>query len=372
MDSEAKANIKQAIAIGRNFTFNVKNYSPRFLIKYERERKRSKKKNGVITIEAAANVKVYIDGMMVGNAPISIANVSYGKHYIVLTQDAKVIKKEIVTLTKRKKKKVLKLGTKGKKGISISSLEVALMMINKKISSKVFDTELLDALQYFAKNKELEFIVFGYAEKKESIYNASLFLYNKNMNKIAKLTKAEFDEDLLTGDVEALRIGKETVKGIDNFNSLQDISIAKNTTSNLIKSVSYVPYKKLTFKGAIDESYIPDPEKEEKVAIKQDIKKDIKEEIKTDIKKDNDFDLDNVEDVKKDKKIKIDDADYSKLNKKTEINLNKYDNEDEDKSSAWYSSWWFWTGVATVAVTGAGVYYLTKDDSHKITATVSW
>ncbi len=48
----------------------------------------------------------------------------------------------------------------------------------------------------------------------------------------------------------------------------------------------------------------------------------------------------------------------------------------EKKNSPWYTKWWFWSGVATVVVTGVGVgsYFLLKDEisSKKLNAEVTW
>ncbi len=367
MDDEAKADIKTAISIGRNFTFDPKGFSPRFLVKYKRERKRSKKKSkATITLNAPSDHELIIDGISMGNAPVKVTELTYGKHFVVVLDSAKkVVKKKIFEFTKRKKDGKITIksqNTETKKEIPQKEEKKEktdsqiLTEINLSLSKDEFNEDLKNNLDKFAKKVKADFIVFGNSTKKHDMYNAKIYLYNAETKTISFLTKGEFDSDLLTGDVEGLRIGNEIVKGIDNFSSLKPVVIKKKTVKKVkkvkkasLRIVPFVPYKELKWgKPAVI------------------VSGDSKENTVVAVKKDNDdnIDLDSVDTVKEDKNDKKDidiaDADYSKL----DDDLDKYNEDKKDDDGAWYTEWWVWTivGVVVVGATAGTVYVLTKDN----------
>jgi len=383
MDDEAKADIKTAISIGRNLTFDVKNFSPRYLVKYKRERKRSKKKaKASITLNAPSTYELVIDGISLGNAPVKVTNLSYGKHFvIVLDSNKKVVKKKIFELTKRKK--TGKIVIKNKKNEVKKEVKAKTTESKEKTDSQIlssiylnlqkaeFNEDIKNNLEIFAKRMKVDFIVFGNSTKKHDMYNAQIYLYNAETKVISFLTKGEFDSDLLTGDVEGLRIGNEIVKGIDNFSSLKPITIKKKTVKKVkkvkktsLRIVPFVSYKELKWGKPVV------------VATNNNIKKDKTNAVK--VKKDNDdtIDLDSVDTVKeeeeKDKKdIDISNADYTSLD--GDLNLDKYSNKKKDNNGAWYTEWWVWTivGVVVVGATAGTVYVLTQDTNSTQTSVPS-
>lgn len=378
MDDEAKADIKTAVSIGRNLTFDNKKFSPRFLVEYKRERKRSKKKaKATITLKAPSTDELIIDGISLGNAPVKVTGLSYGKHFVVvLDSNKQVIKKKIFELTKRKKvgKIVIKKEKeKIKKQVKAKTTETKektdsqiLSSIYLNLQKTEFNEDIKNNLEIFAKRMKADFIVFGNSIKKHDMYNAQIYLYNAETKTISFLTKGEFDTDLLTGDVEGLRIGNEIVKGIDNFSSLKPVIIKKKTVKKLkkrkkesLRIVAFSSYEKLNWEKPIV------------VASNNDIKKD-KTSTK-EIKKDNDdtIDLDSIDTVKEEKKdkkdINIADADYTKL----DADLDKYSDENkDDNDGVWYTEWWIWTiiGVVVVGATAGTVYVLTQDTNSTQTS----
>ncbi|MBN2694183.1 PEGA domain-containing protein [bacterium] len=366
-DDESKESMLQAITIGRNLTFDTKKFSPQFVTRYTRERGRfEKKENSSIEIKGDS-VEVYIDGIFFGNSPVKVTDISLGKHFIVLVKDGDVVKKDIIDLKKDGKSITF---TKNKEDINIDSLssEEIFQIAYQLISKKEINTQLQSALNSFAKKENKEFIVFGYTDRKSDLYNASIFLYHRDKNQIAFLSKAEFDSDLLTGDVEGLRVGNETVAGVDNFGKLKIVSITEKENSSL-KEIQYPPFKNINFNA--QQTTITKNESDDSnrvVAVKKEpIKNNEVKPQKTENNK-----------VKKEKKedIKLDNADYNLLQNKKSLsvldkNSNKY-NKKEDKSEAFYQTWWFWT-ISGILLTGAGVgiYFVATDSGDEVKSNVS-
>jgi len=363
MDDEAKSDRKVAISIGRNLVFDVNKFSPRFLVKYERERKRSKKKaKAVITLNASPEHELIIDGISMGKAPVRVTGLTYGKHFVVVLNSGKVVKKKIFEFTKRKKEGKLKIESlkkdtkvEKKEKVNLPKTDAQILsVINDNLSKNKFNEELKDSLDKFSKKVNADFIVFGNSTKKHDMYNAKIYLYNSETKVISFLTNGEFDTDLLTGDVEGLRIGNEIVKGIDNFSSLKAVEIEKKAVKVVKKEkkatlriVAFTDYKKLTFNTA-------------PVVVVAEKTKSVKKES---VDSSESIDLDKVDTVEEDKKnIDIADADYSKLDDNSD--LDKYSENKEEDDDAWYGKWWVWTIVGVVVVgAGAGTaYVLMKDD----------
>jgi len=365
LDKEAKDNLRQAIAIGRNLVFDSSKFSPRFLVKYNRERKRGKKKaKASFKLDAPSSHELVIDGISMGKAPVKVTNLSYGKHFVVVLDNHKVVKKQIVELTKRKKYQTMKLESKVKKEVKkelVTNEEKTdsqiLTLIDEKLFKNELDTDLKDSLADFAKKINADFIILGNSTKKHDLYTAKLYIYNANNKEISSLTKGEFDTDLLTGDVEGLRIGNEVVKGVDNFSTLKTVKLTKKEVKKekkvnqaALRTVSFLAYEKLDFSNK---------------AVKVTVKDTKKDENSIDLAK---MDTIDTKDTKKDtKKIDLADADYSDL----DSDLNKYDEPKEDKDGAWYSKWWVWTIVGAVVIGGtAGTVYVLNKNGDSTPTTI--
>ena len=358
---ETKDDLRQAIAIGRNLIFDNSGFSPRFLIKYERERKRGKKKaKAIFTLDATANHELIIDGISMGKAPVKVTGLSYGKHFIIVLDANKIVKKKAIELTKKKKSASIKIKSKKKDTTTVKKTKTIdkektdsqlISFIDTKLSKNEFDTDLKDNLDKFAKKITADFIILGNTVKKHDMYNASIFIYNAETKQIADLTKGEFDTDLLTGDVEGLRIGNEIVKGIDNFSTLKVVTLKKKQIKKVKKEkkgalrvVPFIEYKKLKFNKSVAVAKTDDSTTSNSDSV--DLSKI--DTIKTDKNNKKDIDLAN--------------ADYSDLD--DDSGLNKYDKKEEDDGDGWYSKWWVWTIVGAVAVgaTAGTVYILTQDE----------
>ncbi len=348
IDKDGKYDLRQAISMGRNYDFDAKNYSPRFLVKYKRERKRMKKKNASLTINNGKGL-VYLDGMFMGTLPIKIQNISYGKHYLIIEDAGMILKKQIITFGKKKKN--VKINIDNKKFL-IDSDELAINIIRNNLLKNKITPILKLALKYISSKNSLDYLLFGYSNKKSVNYETELFLYSPFKNKIIKSLNAKFDEDLLSADVEALRVAKIIVKNVDNFDTIK----ALEPKGTLMK-IGYAPYKKLKYNGIEKKKINVVP------SIKEDKKNiNVKREEKTTKE-----DLEDL-DIAPDKNIKLDDADYSILKEK-----NKEKFKEKDSSSV-FTSWWFWTSVAVVTIAGAGVgtYFILENRTNAVTPQISW
>jgi hypothetical protein len=373
MDDAVKEDIATAISIGRNFTFNKSDFAPRFLVKYERERERSKKNaKAIVTLNASDTHELIIDGISMGKAPVKVTELSYGKHFILVLDSNKIVKKKIVTLTKRHKEEIIDIETV-KQEVTPKKEEVNAPKTNPQILSSIYDKlskdefneDLKNNLNTFAKNIKTDFIVFGNSTKKHDLYITQIYLYNSETKTISFLTKAEFDTDLLTGDVEGLRVGNEIVKGIDNFSSLKVVSIKKKVVIKETKKkeatlrvVPFVNYKKLVFSNSV---------------AKVENNKDTKKSGTVTVKNNEDtVDLDKVDTVKPDddkKNINIANADYTKLDNTTD--LDKYSEDKKDNNDSWYTQWWVWTAIGVVVIgAGAGTYYVLTKNNNSTSTTI--
>lgn len=374
LEEDSKASLKQAISIGRNNTFASSKFSPQFVVKYKRERQRMQTTtDNFITINSSASYEVFIDGVFVGNSPIKVNLLTPGKHYVVVVNEDQIVKKETVELQKGGKVIDIKSDSTSE-SVNTSDLSAVLFEINKSLAKKQINSSLKNNLKVISEQKGADFILFGYTNKKTDINEAHLHLYSKDKNQIAYLTKGDFDDDLLTGDVEGLRIGNETVAAMDKFDTLKIIPLGDESKTTL-KEVNFEQFKEVVIAGEIDVNKVPDETNVVKTDVKtDDVKKDeVKTAIKDDVKKD---------EVKKDetkKDIKIDDADYSKLDKKDDSlsvvddKDNKYKKDKEDEFNI-FTQWWFWTAVVVVAGgTGAGIYFISNDSGTSTTnGVITW
>ncbi len=363
-DDESKESMTQAMVIGRNLTFDTKKFSPQFITRYTRERSRFEKRENSFIEVTGDSVEVFIDGVAFGKSPVKVTDISLGKHFLILIQDGKTVHKEIINLKKEGKTTTF---NKNKDAVNFDSLssEEIFQVAYQLISKKEINDQLLSTLNSFAKKENKEFIVFGFTDKKGDLYNATIFLYHRDKNQIAFLSKAEFDSDLLTGDVEGLRIGNETVAGVDNFGKLKIISINQESSSSP-KETPYPAFKNINFNAQ---------QNTETVAIKKDpIKTDKVEPKKVETEKKVEKKIEKKVEKKED--IKLDNADYKLLENKKGLSVlddksNRYSNKKE-KSDSFYQTWWFWT-ISGILLTGAGVgvYFIATDSDGEVKSTVS-
>lgn len=373
LEEDSKASLKQAISIGRNNTFASSKFSPQFVVKFKRERQRMQSTaDNSITINSSASYEVFIDGVFVGNSPIKVNLLTPGKHYVVIVNEDQIVQKETVELQKGGKIIDVKSSSTNE-SVNTSDLSAVLFEINKNLAKKQINNSLKNNLKIISEQKGADFILFGYTNKKADINEAHLHLYNKDKNQIAYLTKGDFDDDLLTGDVEGLRIGNETVAAMDKFDNLKIIPLGDESKTTL-KEVNFEQFKEVAIAGEIDVNKVPD----ETNVVKTDVKKDEtkKDEVKTALKEDVKKDEVKKDNTKKD--IKIDDADYSKLDKKDDSlsvvdeKDNKYKKDKEEFNIL--TQWWFWTAIVVVAGgAGAGIYFISSDSGTSTTnGVITW
>lgn len=379
-DDLSKQAMKSAVAMGYNYDFNGKLFSPRFVVKYKRLRKRSKRRaNKNLQVNGVAGFQLFIDGQNIGKMPLTASKLLKGTHYIHLeTADGTPVGGKVITV---------------KKGINIETLypsgQLPGGVSNQLMQKELSNYSVSETLRKYLKGIPKAYVLFGAGMVKPGGIYTHIYLYSQKENQIYHLGGFKFDRKLLMINMAVEDVVKKALKIIQGGRGKTIKPVPGVISSKKMYAGSMAPFKKLIFKQ--DEAVSVTAAKPVKTVktvkpVKTVKTKNHKKEIDSDdvakLKKEKMDQVSEAESIKNEniaidlRDIKEDTTVHKDLGHvQLDLSTKPSKRSDDSVSTPFYKTWWFWTVTGVVVVGGAtGAYFLMDQggSSGKTAITVHW
>lgn len=291
-----------------------------------KERRRAKKRGyGSLEIDSTPQgATVLLDGKEVGTTPVKLDNITPGLHYVVVRKSDALTKVERVSVRGKKKKEQLVLNLE--KGSENPNLTGGPMFYNElvgRLSRAEVDESLVPYLKELTARTGASHVAFTVIEKAEGKYKATAFVFSAAEDKICVLEPEPFATDLSDSTLHAHALSLKIVAAVLEFPADRVV------TTNPLGAIAVAPTKK------------KDPPPKKVV-------------------------------------VTIPTAANTGTTGTTPVISDGPPTVEPGEESEWHKSWWLWTGVATIVVTGVAVggYLYLQEDEQPVTngwgASVSW
>lgn len=216
--------LQQVVSLRPDVTVDKKTHSPSFIAALEKVQKKfSSYKPGTTTITSTpAGAKVFIDGVLRGQAPVTVKDLQKGDHYVQVRMDgyetfAVQVRAPLGNDTEKVDAKLSTAGaavadTQGVEGEFISPEPLV-----PYAESGNFGENFGRAAQRFTQKGNVDFLVYQYLSTTADGYLLNLFLYDKGKGAIAALQPVKFDRELTNLQVNLLESEQALIRGMAAF-----------------------------------------------------------------------------------------------------------------------------------------------------------
>jgi hypothetical protein len=216
LEDEAMAEMAAAARMDPEMKPDAKEYWPLFLRVYDQQwRKALRAPRGKVRVEATVpGAEVFLDGKSAGAAPLMLANVVPGKHFLRVAKEGGGV---FGTLLEVKPDATVEVtadlgGTKAGGG--------GLGPVAHAINDNLMDEAALKAARDLGKKAGADFVVFGGIKKGETTISVASFMVKVADGKAARLVDLDVDLDLLSASVETFKLEEDVAERTKAFGEL--------------------------------------------------------------------------------------------------------------------------------------------------------
>jgi hypothetical protein len=211
-EKKAQQALFQVARLNPDYQLPEGQFPPVFRHEFEKAQKRAEKSaKGTLSIDGPSGATAFLNGRDLGMLPVQQENVAVGMHYVRVEGAHGERFGQAV--------EVKASGAKVHAAFSGGAAAAAVVAVELRVGSSLQPDTATRAAQV-CKALDAEFLVVGYVsragERRLAIGSA---LYSARRQGFARLKRFEFDEDVVTANVEAFQLADEVVSRVKAFES---------------------------------------------------------------------------------------------------------------------------------------------------------
>ncbi|NUN16034.1 MAG: PEGA domain-containing protein [Myxococcales bacterium] len=318
--------LQQVISLRPSFTIDKRRYPKPFLQAVDKVRQGLEAmKPGALTITSVpAGAKVFVDGILRGDSPVTVTDLLKGTHYVQVRADGKKVFASQVRAPMGEEKQTVDAQ------LAPVEAETATQIAGEFISPEAlqpyaetgdFGENFKRAAKHFCTRATVHNLLYGYIAKSDGGYAMHLFLYDAEKNTAAALQPVSFDAELTNLQVNILDAEQNLIRSMAAFPMSRAVtdpppSVYRQAQQERLTGLVADPAVGTAQGNAATNEVVPVPQK-------------------TSV-------LDDYPTLEEEESVL------------QEMPVTTQGSTATGSETEWYEEWWFWTAVG-VGLAGAGV-----------------